>query len=76
MQRSFGRIVMLAVATVAFTACNDDNGSNPVPVTPPPLVPTIVSATGNISAKIDEFRTLLGDPSNGGTAGEQPSGRR
>jgi hypothetical protein len=36
---------------------------------------TVFTATGNITAKVDEFRTLLG-ASNGGTAGEQPAGRR
>jgi len=35
-----------------------------------------VSATGDIAAKVADFRTLLGDPSNGGTAGEQVAGRR
>jgi hypothetical protein len=72
MQRATGRTVALAVAIVAIAACNDYNTvSNPV--TPP--VPTVVSATGDITAKVDEFRNALG-PSNGGTAGEQPTGRR
>jgi hypothetical protein len=35
----------------------------------------VVTATGNIATKVDGFRNLLG-PSNGATAGEQPSGRR
>jgi hypothetical protein len=35
----------------------------------------VFTATGNVTAKVDEFRTLLG-ASNGGTAGEQPAGRR
>ena len=74
MQRAFSRTVALAVAVLAITACNDvNNVSNPNPV---PLTPTVISATGDITAKVVEFRTLLGDPSNGGTAGEQPAGRR
>jgi hypothetical protein len=36
---------------------------------------TVLTATGNIAAEVDAFRNLLG-ASNGGTAGEQPSGRR
>ena len=69
MQRALGRTVALALA---IAACDDYNTvSNPVP----PLVPTVVSATGDITAKVDEFRNALG-PSNGGTAGEQPAGRR
>ena len=37
---------------------------------------TVVTATGNIAAKVADFRTLLGDPANGGTPGQQPAGRR
>lgn len=71
MQRVLSRTVAFTVAILAVAACNDDNVANPV--TP---VPTIVSATGDITAKVAQFRTLLGDPSNGGTAGEQAAGRR
>lgn len=50
---------------------------DPIAPTPPPPGPqaTVFSATGNITATVDEFRNVLG-PSNGGTAGEQPAGRR
>ena len=46
--------------------------------TRPPQGPqaTVLTATGDIAAKVAEFRTLLGDPANGGTAGQQPAGRR
>src|SRR5438093_12069145 len=73
MQRALGRTLALAVAFLAISACNDDNGVSTV--TPPP-VPTVISATGDITAKVVAYRALLGDPSNGGTAGEQPAGRR
>src|SRR2546427_881081 len=73
MQRALGRTLALVVAFLAISACNDDNGVSTV--TPPP-VPTVISATGHITAKVVEYRALLGDPSNGGTAGEQPAGRR
>src|SRR5438034_10220381 len=74
MQRALGSTALFAVAILAIAACNDDNNnvSNPVP----PPVATVVSATGDITAKVVEYRSLLGDPSNGGTAGEQPAGRR
>jgi hypothetical protein len=36
---------------------------------------TVFVASGNIAAKVDEFRNVLGPP-NGGAAGEQPTGRR
>jgi len=48
-------------------ACGGSNASNPVA--------TVYMASGNIAATVDEFRNALG-PSNGGTAGEQPTGRR
>jgi len=60
----------LAVAGVLI-GCNDD----PVVAPNPAPVATVYTATGNITAKVDEFRNALG-PSNGGTAGEQPTGRR
>lgn len=75
MNRSFGRLMAGGITLATIVACGSDYGSDPDPViTPTP--PTTVSATGDIAAKVQEFRTLLGDPSNGGTAGEQPGGRR
>src|ERR1700693_4017279 len=65
---------MPLVAAAAIAACSNDSLTNPVPAPPPPLA-TVLTATGSIAAKVDEFRNLLG-PSNGATAGEQPSGRR
>ena len=59
-------------ATIALAACSNDKVTSPQPV--PPAV-TVTTATGNIAAKVDEFRSLLG-PSNGATAGEQITGRR
>ena len=69
------RLAALA-AIAAIVACGTDYGSGPTITQPDPLVPTVYTATGNIQVKVDEFRAALGDPSNGGTAGEQPSGRR
>lgn len=36
----------------------------------------VVTATGDISGAVAQFRALLGDPLNGGTPGQQLSGRR
>jgi hypothetical protein len=63
---------MPLVAAVAIAACSNDSVTSPGPVLPQA---TVLTATGSIATKVDEFRNLLG-PSNGGTAGEQPSGRR
>ena len=57
-----------------LVACGDNETSAPYP-DPETPVATVFEATGDISAKVDEFRNALG-PSNGGTAGEQPAGRR
>ena len=79
MTSSFQRLIVGAVILAVFSACSD-YGSNsvtyPPPAVPPGPVATVLAASGNISAKVDEFRALLGDPSNGGTAGEQATGRR
>jgi len=68
------RILAFAFAAGSLAACGDDYGSDPSPPATP--TPTVVSATGALTAKIDEFRALLGEPNNGGTAGQQPAGRR
>ena len=75
MRYSFGFMIALAAAVPALSACDKTYGAGPEQQYQPP-VSTTVSATGAIAAKVDEFRALLGDPSNGGTAGEQPAGRR
>jgi hypothetical protein len=61
----------LAVAVLVM-ACNDYQPTEPGSV--PPQA-TVYSATGQVGAKVTEFRDVLGAP-NGGTAGEQPTGRR
>jgi hypothetical protein len=67
------RMNLLAIAAVAvIAACSSDSVTNPAPVLPQA---TVVTASGNIATKVDDFRNLLG-ASNGGTAGEQPTGRR
>jgi hypothetical protein len=66
-------IKVLGIAALgAIAACSNDVVVNPV-VTPPQAV--VLTATGNIAANVDAFRTALG-ASNGATAGEQPAGRR
>jgi hypothetical protein len=65
------RITALA-AIVALAACSDSTTNPTAPVVPQA---TVLSASGNIAAKVDEFRTALGT-ANGATAGEQVTGRR
>ena len=66
-----------ALIVVALLACNNKDYTSAPPPPPPPPGPTatVIVASGDIAAKVDEFRTLLG-ASNGTTVGEQLSGRR
>lgn len=63
-----------ALAILAF-AMGCDNGDD---LSAPPVGPigTVISSSGGIAPKVDEYRALLGDPKNGGTAGPQTTGRR
>ena len=71
------RIGLITIALAGFLfACNDDDpdyGTTPPPPSPP--VATVITASGDIGAKVDEFRNALG-ASNGTVVGEQPTGRR
>lgn len=62
--------------TCALTACaDDDNNDAPTsPTLPPPV--QVVSASGNVAATVAQFRTLLGEPRNGGAVGPSATGRR
>jgi hypothetical protein len=61
------------VIAFAVGACDGDSVSEPVIELPPA---TTIVGSGAIAAKVTEFATLLGEPANGGTAGEQSAGRR
>jgi hypothetical protein len=72
MKPTTGTFGALAILVFAMGCDNSDDLSAP-PVGP---IATVVSSTGGITAKVDEYRALLGDPKNGGTAGPQAAGRR
>jgi len=68
-------VITIALAAFLF-ACSDDDDTGITPPPPPPQpVATVITASGDIRAKVDEFRNALG-PSNGATVGEQAGGRR
>src|SRR5437773_2016532 len=72
-EREMRRMRWIQLAAVAvMAACNDYRATAPAPVPPEA---TVFSATGMIGATVNQFRAILGAP-NGGTAGEQPAGRR
>ncbi len=69
------RVLGILALLGSAIGCGDNNGGD---INAPPVGPvaTSIAATGDITAKVGEYRTLLGDPRNGGTVGPQPSGRR
>lgn len=73
MQRTTTGIVSVLMAATMVMGCSEDK--SPVQPAPGPQA-TVITATGDIRAKVADFRTLIGDPSNGGTPGQQPAGRR
>jgi hypothetical protein len=87
--KSGGRLAAgIVVLTLAGAACGYDRGSNPTGPgygdTAAPAISAaagrsefrVFTATGEIAATLAEFRTALGDPANGGTAGPLSGGRR
>lgn len=70
----YGTRVLAALAIAGLAAACDDYNS---PAAPPDIpVATAITAAGDITAKVTEYRALLGDPKNGGTVGPQATGRR
>lgn len=72
------RCATIVVAGALLAACNDDDYiTEPTPTPPPPAANVqVTTASGAIADPVTTFRTLLGDPANGGTPGAQPAGRR
>jgi len=84
-------VVSLAVLTLALAGCDTDQVADPGDRNPsyegdrPPSYERsaaprarfeVVKASGDLTAALAEFRALLGDPNNGITPGQQPTGRR
>jgi hypothetical protein len=67
------RIPAALAAALVIVGCSADKSPMQPAVGPQA---TVITATGDIATKVQEFRALLGDPANGGTPGQQPSGRR
>ena len=77
-QRVIRTMLVTLSAALLVAACYDSNNSdNNGPTEPAPPTPTIVTGSGDIAPKVDEYRALLGEPRNGGTVpGPAASGRR
>ena len=77
-QRAIRTLIVTAVVVLAAAACSDDDYDDDFnPTEPVPPTATLITATGSVTSKVDEYRALLGEPRNGGTVvGPAPSGRR
>ena len=75
LNRTFVVSAAAALFSLPFVACGKDYGSGPSYEPPLPQA-TVVVASGDLTAKLAEIRTLLGDPLNGVARGQQPGGRR
>jgi hypothetical protein len=73
------RSITIVLAGLLLACSDDDYGSSAPPPPPPPPPPgptaTVVTASGDIRTRVEEFRTTLG-VANGTTVGEQATGRR
>lgn len=69
----FGRKWLGLAVIGLLVGCDDEAVIGPEPDPVPEA--TVYSASGDITVTVEAFRAALG-PSNGGTAGEQPAGRR
>jgi hypothetical protein len=65
------RLAACAVLTFAAAGCGEDDE-----ITEPAIQRTTVSGAGDITSVVTQFRTLLGEPNNAATAGQQAAGRR
>jgi hypothetical protein len=65
---------ILMVLPMAMAAGCGDGYSPTNPDLPKPS--RVVTGSGDLTATVAEFRGVLGDPNNGGTAGAQTAGRR
>jgi len=65
MKNLFGCLIMMILLVASLTSCDEYEKNNP----------TLLTASGDIQATLDQYRSLLG-ADNGGTAGSQTSGRR
>jgi hypothetical protein len=66
------RSILFGLTVAVAAGCNSYDTPSGPSVSPS----RVVSASGDITAAVADFRTVLGDPNNGGTAGAQTAGRR
>jgi len=76
-QRAIKALFLSLSTALLVSACYDNNNADYSPTEPLPPEATVITASGDITAKVDEYRQLLGDPKNGGAVpGPAAAGRR
>lgn len=68
------RFVMMSLPLAVVVGCGSNYDSPTGADLPRPS--RVVTGSGDITGAVAEFRAVLGDPNNGGTAGAQAAGRR
>lgn len=65
-------VLLFATLSVTVVSCDKDDDDNTPPV--PPIQSTVVSAAGDVTTAVAQFRDILGNPLN--TTPNQTTGRR
>ena len=68
------RFVLMSLPLAMAVGCGDGYDSPTGADVPRPS--RVVTGSGDLTATVADFRAVLGDPNNGGTAGSQAAGRR
>jgi hypothetical protein len=68
------RFVLMSLPLAVVIGCGSSYDSPTGVALPRPS--RVVTGSGDITGAVADFRAVLGDPNNGGTAGAQPAGRR
>ena len=73
-----GNVVAAVVLALGLTACDGDKVDGPAGVldSAPRSQFQVVTASGDLTNALTEFRALLGDPVNGANPGPLDEGRR
>ena len=69
-----GGVVAIIGLSVALVGCDDDAAGPGGDLGIEPI--SVVAANGDLTARLTEFRTTVGDPAHGGGVGPQAGGRR
>lgn len=69
-------VMLLVGCSWVLSACQSAYAPPKTASTVNPPSPIVLSGAGDITAIVDQYRAVLGEPNNGGKPGSQPTGRR